>query len=248
MNVLGNSIVPKNQDLLCEDAGAGAEFAGYHDIKYMFASRVLNESTGEYDTVFGGRKNDYVMGQGKLGSYAAVLSGLLMRMEPERRDGCAATLMQLMELGGERKTGLNGERLTLSDIGDFVSAGIPAVADSVFYTGQGREMLAAAFCRKSFSQDMKGCLIVKGRLFQDGSTDRASAESGPGSQKTEGRSAERFGKAAEFRKEQLAFVPQPEERAENLEGEAASLQELSEVLEKIIKIYMETDVRTAETW
>ena len=36
--------------------------------------------------------------------------------------------------------------------------------------------------------------------------------------------------------------------AENLEGEAASLQELSEVLEKIIKIYMETDVRTAETW
>ena len=52
----------------------------------------------------------------------------------------------------------------------------------------------------------------EGRLFQDGSTDRASAESGPGSQKTEGRSAERFGKAAEFRKEQLAFVPQPEER------------------------------------
>lgn len=248
VNVLGNSIVPKNQIFYVKTPVQVQNFAGYHDIKYMFASRVLNESTGEYDTVFGGRKNDYVMGQGKLGSYAAVLSGLLMRMEPERRDGCAATLMQLMELGGERKTGLNGERLTLSDIGDFVSAGIPVVADSVFYTGQGREMLAAAFCRKSFSQDMKGCLIVKAGYSKMAAQIEPLRNLALEVRKRKEEAQSVSERLPNFAKNSWLLCRSLKREAENLEGEAASLQELSEVLEKIIKIYMETDVRTAETW
>ena len=107
--MLGNSIVPEDQVYYVKTPVQVKNFAGYHDVKYMFASLEQDPRTGEYVTVFGGTKNDYVPGRGDLGSYAAALSCFLMQMPPEQRDGCAATLMQLMELGGERSIALGGD-------------------------------------------------------------------------------------------------------------------------------------------
>ncbi|MDE7287396.1 MAG: DUF2974 domain-containing protein, partial [Lachnospiraceae bacterium] len=143
VSVLGNSIIPKGHIRYVATPVEKSNFAGYHDIKYMFASLVYDEKTGNYRTVFGGRKNNDTGKQGELGTYAALLSSHVMELTPDKRDGCAAVIMQLMEICDGRKKGINGETLKLTDLRDFTFQGIPVLAKSLFGENEGRALLDA---------------------------------------------------------------------------------------------------------
>ncbi len=152
VSVLGNPVIPKDHIRYVKTPVEKNNFAGYHDIKYMFAALVYDKAAKGYVTVFQGRKNSDVKEQGELGRYAAALSAEVMGLEEDKRDGCAAVIMQLMEaFGGERKTGLNGERLTISDLKDFTLQGIPLIAESLLSGREGQELLKALLCQDSFS-------------------------------------------------------------------------------------------------
>ena len=141
VSVLGKSIIPEKHIRYIRTPVEKNNFAGYHDIKYMFASLVYDEETGKYITVFNGRKNSDTGKQGKLGEYAALLSFGVMDMAPDARDGCAAVIMQIMEATSGQKRGINGEKITLSDLMDFTVQGIPVIAKSLFVESEGRTLL-----------------------------------------------------------------------------------------------------------
>lgn len=159
VSVLGNSVIPQNHIRYVKTPVEKSNFAGYHDIKYMFAALVYDKAAKSYVTAFSGRKNDDVKGQGELGSYAAALSAQVMELEPDKRDGCAGVIMQMMEaFGGERKRGLNGEKLTLSDLKDFTFQGLPLIAGSLFKGEEGKKLLQALIRKDSFSGGLSGSL------------------------------------------------------------------------------------------
>lgn len=143
VSVLGNSIIPKGHIRYVATPVEKSNFAGYHDIKYMFASYVYDEKTGNYRTIFNGRKNNDTGKQGELGEYAALLSGSVMELSPSKRDGCAAVIMQLMEISDGQKRGINGEKLKLADLRDFTFQGIPVITRSLFRENEGKALLGA---------------------------------------------------------------------------------------------------------
>lgn len=161
VSVLGNSIIPKENIRYVKTPVEKTNFAGYHDIKYMFATLSYDGETGDCITSFHGRKNSDTGGQGELGIYAASLSAGVMNLAPERRDGCAAVIMQLMEAAGGRKTGINGERLNLSDIRDFTLQGIPLIAGSLLKGEEGRGFLGDFLSKEPSLGQMPGSLILK---------------------------------------------------------------------------------------
>ena len=57
VSVLGNSIIPEEHIRYVKTPVEKNNFAGYHDIKYMFASLDYVGISGEYVTTFHGRKN-----------------------------------------------------------------------------------------------------------------------------------------------------------------------------------------------
>lgn len=141
VSVLGNSIIPKDHIRYVKTPVVKNDFAGYHDIKYMFAELVCDENTGNSQTVFNGRKNADAGRQGELGEYAALLSVGVMELPPGKRDGCAAVIMHLMEASGGQKKGINGEKLNLTDLMDFTFQGIPVIARSMFDKEEGKNLL-----------------------------------------------------------------------------------------------------------
>lgn len=145
VNVLGNSIIPKEHIRYVKTPVEKTNFAGYHDIKYMFASLSCEE--GKYVTVFHGRKNNDVGQRGELAEFAGVLSTGVMGLPVNQRDGCAAVIMHLMEAGSGQKNGINGEKLHLSDLKDFTIQGIPLIAGSFFKETEGRKLLWSVFHR-----------------------------------------------------------------------------------------------------
>ena len=152
VSVLGNSIIPAEHIRYVKTPVEKNNFAGYHDIKYMFASLLWDQALGSYVTCFQGHKNSDTTEQGELGRYAAALSSDVMNLPPWQRDGCAAVIMQIMEaLGGERKTGLNGERVTLTDLRDFAFQGIPLIAESLLKREEGKQLLAALLKKDSLT-------------------------------------------------------------------------------------------------
>lgn len=161
VNVLGNGIIPKDQIFYVKTPVEKGNFAGYHDIKYMFASMEVDPVTGEVTYIFRGQKNDYVADAGSLSEYAALLSEAIMKVPPDKRDGCAAVIMQLLELKGDKKTGLNGESISFEDIGEFLWTGLPIIADTLFESKQGLAFLYQALFETGFADEIKGSV----RLF-----------------------------------------------------------------------------------
>lgn len=151
VSVLGHSIIPQGQIRYVKTPVGKADFAGYHDIKYMFSSLEYSEKTGKYQNIFHGRKNSDVGGMGVLGLYAAALSKEVMSLKPEQRDGCAAVIMQMMEAVKGRKDGINGEKLQISDFADFAFQGIPQIRESLTGKEDGQKFLEAAFARENFT-------------------------------------------------------------------------------------------------
>ncbi len=127
INVLGHSLVPEDHIRYLHTPVKKHDIAGYHDIKNMFAT--VNR---QGELVFQGQSNYVTGGQKEWGLFAQRLSDEIMSLAPEDRAGCAAVVMQLMELGGERKTGMNDEELTVSDWVDFLKSGLPSVVMSLF--------------------------------------------------------------------------------------------------------------------
>lgn len=156
VNVLGHSIVPQEQVYYIQTPVEKSNFAGYHDIKYMFAQQVTNPVTGEIETIFSGKRNAYAMQRGDLGNYAAQLSEDVMKLPEYRRDGCAAVIMQLMEVTRGSKEGINGEKLSLLDIDDFGVKGPELIGNSLLFSVSGINLLYGMFQKPSLTCDMKG--------------------------------------------------------------------------------------------
>ncbi len=162
VSVLGNSIIPEDHIRYVKTPVEKNNFAGYHDIKYMFATLDHVGLSGEYVTTFHGRKNSDTGKKGELGTYAAALSGEVMNLAPEKRDGCAAVIMQIMEAaGGKRKTGINGEKLKLSDVKDFTVMGIPLITQSLFKGKEGRSFLWSFLDKKVSLGEITGGMVLQ---------------------------------------------------------------------------------------
>ncbi|MBP3603090.1 MAG: DUF2974 domain-containing protein [Lachnospiraceae bacterium] len=156
VNVLGHSIVSEDNVYYIRTPADKKDFAGYHDITYMFAKRIHDTTTGSEKVVFDACKNDYAPGRGIIGNYVSELSGRIMDMPRESRDGCAAFMMQIMELTKGRGNGINGEVATLSDVNEFCMNGIPMICNSLLFSGEGALFLDAALCKDSFALSMQG--------------------------------------------------------------------------------------------
>lgn len=154
VSVLGHSVIPEDQIRYVRTPVEKTNFAGCHDIKYMFATLDYDEKTREYVTSFHGRKNSDTGKRGELGEYAALLSCGVMELSPERRDGCAAVIMQLMEAASGEKKGINGEKLSLGDLLDFTFQGIPVIARSLLKEKEGRKLLGV-LCAPGAQPEMR---------------------------------------------------------------------------------------------
>lgn len=141
VSVLGNSIIKKEHITYVKTPVNKGDFVGYHDIKYMFSTLEYDKDKGEYVNVFHGRSNSRALEKGKLGTYAENLSDRLMHLPAEQRDGSAAVIMQLMEMTRGSHSGMNGEKITLEDVGEFLWYGVPIIAESLLQE-EGRELLS----------------------------------------------------------------------------------------------------------
>lgn len=169
VSALGYCIIPRGNIRYVRTPAESGNFAGYHDIKYMFAKRNEDSNTGEYTIAFQGRKNAYTSERGILGEYAAYLSAWVMALPGTTRDGCAAVVMQVMESLQGVKTGLNGEKLSLFDLFDFTSAGVPVVVSSLFLGEKGRNLLGAVVGKEDFGGQLRGGInleITSGALAE----------------------------------------------------------------------------------
>lgn len=156
VNVLGYSIVPENKVYYIKTPTEKTNFAGYHDIKYLFAKQITDPATGQCKTVFSCEKNPYALQRGVLGDYAAQLSEKMMELPKEKRDGCAAVIMHLMEMTGGDRKGINNEKLTLFDVDDFLREGTPLIADSLFLSTSGISLLRGIFEAPTFGGGLRG--------------------------------------------------------------------------------------------
>ncbi len=152
VSVLGTGIIPEENIRYVRTPVSQGNFAGYHDIKYMFACEEKDPETGNSAVSFRGRKNRYVSMRGELGNYGAVLSGAVMALPADQRDGCAAVVMQLMEAVQGSKRGINGEKLTLSDCLDFIIRGIPVIKGTLILTKEGRSLMETLASGRELSQ------------------------------------------------------------------------------------------------
>lgn len=246
VNVLGNSIVPKGQVKYVKTPVETNNFAGYHDIKYMFASQETDWATGKTVTVFHGSKNAYVENRGDLGNYAALLSRRMMEMEEKDRSGCAAVIMQLMELGGKRKTGLNGERLSLNDIRDFMKSGIPMLSESIFATREGERLLQGILGKNPYTEEIQGHTVIKvnyGFLTEQAGQLSKMADGLEKCEETVRSIRLRLSEAFPF----TPFLPGKLLREADALSEARiKLYQLSEALGQVVQEYVRADIQAEE--
>ncbi len=166
INALGCAIIPEAHVRYLYTPIINNDIAGYHDIKNMFAT--LNQ---QGELVYHGQSNYVTGGPKEWGRLARRLSDEIMSLAPEERSGCAAVIMQLMELGGKKKTGINGEEPALSDWGDFLRAGLPSVASALLFSQEGIDFMESLWVveagqETSFAVDAKHLSRSAGRLGQ----------------------------------------------------------------------------------
>lgn len=222
-------------------------FAGYHDIKYMFAELEENPVTGKEETVFRGRKNQDAPGRGILGNYAAELSLWVMAVPAGGRDGCAAVVMQVMESLQGSKKGLNGEKLKLSDLSDFTLLGIPVIVDSLVWGERGRGFLGALIKGKDFVDKLQGnlCLEVDvSLLHQWGGTLEGAAKETAG---LSDRLLAVAGELPSYLKGGLAIYRQLRTLAESMQKAEKQVREITDAHEKIELSYKKWQQQAVET-
>lgn len=247
VNVLGNCIIPQENIRYVRTAVEKDNYAGYHDIKYMFAEWKLDSKTGTDTIVFQGRKNPYTSGRGALGNYAAVLSAWVMALPGEARDGCAAVVMQIMESLQGTKTGLNGEKLTLFDLADFTFLGIPVVTNSLLWEEGGRNFLGAAAGKENFTGQLQGKInleIVPGALMEGRSgLEEAAHKIG----NLTGQIREAAGEIPSYAKGGMELYRKMRISAETLEKLERKLKQMVQIHAKIEQNYRKWEDQAMET-
>lgn len=152
VSVLGTSIIPASHISYVLTPASKTDFAAFHDITRMFAQRQSDEN-GEERLQFNGTKNRYVLNRGELSDYVSGLSDSLMALPTFFLDGCAASVMQTVEVANKGKiAGVNGELVGYSDIKDFQTAGTGAIIYSLLMKPDGAAFLRTMFHKDEFSR------------------------------------------------------------------------------------------------
>ena len=155
ISVLGNCIIPLGNISYIKTPCETTNIAGCHDITMMYAKEEIGEN-GEVTYKYTGDRNDYVFEKGKLGDWANKLSDELMKIPSMLRDGCAASMMQLVEIvNGNRMTGLLNEHATLQDIREFKDIGIPVIIGSILGSHEGLELIKGFIKDDGLINDIK---------------------------------------------------------------------------------------------
>lgn len=68
--------------------------------------------------------------------------------------------MQMIEGFSGRKDGINGEKLTWSDLMNFVTNGIPAIATTTLGSGEGGRLLGQALFGESFLRELPAGMLL----------------------------------------------------------------------------------------
>ena len=246
VNVLGISIVPISQIRYIKTPVSPENFAGYHDIKYMFATQETDPVTGKLVTVFHGSKNVYVENRGVLGNYAALLSERMMQMEEKERSSCAAAIMQIMELGGERKTGLNGEQLSFREVEDFFKRGIPLIAGSLFGTEAGRKVLLGITDGEPYTEEMQGHIAVRVNYQMLKEQAKGLADMAAELKQYEEKVRIVQDQLPQFIKRSRIWTDRADREINTLAESGKKLIQLSETLLRVVKMYAQTDVQMEE--
>jgi len=161
VSTLGCSLLLASNISYIKTEGDIYEFAKYHDITAMFAKRRY-DNEGNYSIIYSSKKNSYALHRGIFGNYVKSLSDKIMELPPDKRDGCAATLMHSIERLNEGKVnGLNGEKLTFRDIYEYLAWGIPAINDSFKKGIEGKLMINALLNSDSFDFRMNPMINVR---------------------------------------------------------------------------------------
>lgn len=151
VSVLGYQIIPAANVCFVETPAGLTDFAGYHDITRMFATRSVDEN-GKETLAFKGTKNKNVLNRGELGNYVADMSEGIMSLPGRVREGSAATMMQLVEIVNKGKmTGLNKEHMTALDFAKFFNSGLPLIIQTLVVDPEGKELVKTMFNKEAFS-------------------------------------------------------------------------------------------------
>ena len=109
-------------------------------------------------------------------------------------------------------------------------------------------MLAAAFHQKTFSQDMKGHMILMTDYSLMACQVQALSQMASQVRKRMREVRETADRLPCFVKNNWILCRSLKGEAQRLEREAESLEELSGLLEEIVKLYMERDVKVSQLW
>ncbi len=176
VSVLGTSIILPSHRIFIQTPAEKKDFAAYHDITRMFAHFETDEK-GTRSLVFTGNRNPCAAGRGSVSLAALSVSEEVMKLPEELRDGCAASLMQLVEsLNGGKQLGVNGERMTPADGEDFLKAGVSSILYSIFCKEDGRTFFRDLLLSEDFSRrfrkgdDLKvnySALVTAGEMLRN---------------------------------------------------------------------------------
>lgn len=235
VSALGNSLIPPDQLRFLHTPVEKGNITGYHNIKYFFASK---DYRGRIS--FSGKSNQVVVGQKEWGAFAGELSDRIMALTPEERAGCAAAVMQLVELGGERKSGINGEKVVWTDWQHFIATGIPTVISTLLYSGEGKRLIESLFitggdqgCFYAVKADLLSAQAAE-LLKSAAAINRIASET----ETTAGKlsTSLRFGFA-----KSMPVSAMVRREGVNLKEEAIRLGRLAGLLERVVKIYAATE-------
>ncbi|MCR4991131.1 MAG: DUF2974 domain-containing protein [Lachnospiraceae bacterium] len=138
VSVLGCSIIPAAHVLYVKTGTAKADFAGYHDITRMFAT--VGHEAGKTVITYNGRKNPYVFKRGPVGDFIGGVSDEVMNLPEDALKGCASGAMQIPEVAfGGIKTGLNGQKASLSDLKHLGKDGVGVIIGRMYNTKAGKK-------------------------------------------------------------------------------------------------------------
>lgn len=105
VNGLGTPVIMEDRTYYIDNSDIRlSDFAGLHELQNYFKKW----EDGHWD----GTLKEFSE-QGEFGAFIGMLSDRLMELSKKDRENVSIAIMQLMELGGNQKIGINGEYLTL---------------------------------------------------------------------------------------------------------------------------------------
>ena len=129
VNELGITAIPDENTVFVETNADSDNLIAAHALEYLF-----HKPDGSYDCTINGTTQ-----QGPLGRYIEKLSSIIMSMPEDIRGSMAVSLMQLIELTEEQKTGFNGDHATFTDMAVLADIGLPVIIGTLIGTEEGRD-------------------------------------------------------------------------------------------------------------